>query len=396
MGAGSRIQQQFHVIAPSGSGHTAVPFDGERRPDGALHGVAAQDVLDELEQDHDRALLHGAWSVVSGETSSFVNDVAAFDRAYIDGTTQPVGYLVADATGGLGSRETGRPFGVRIEFCVDDHGILVDIARELEVAGIVREAFVHGCREAREFGYTDHPDDWRLVRDETVTGVMSPMMYDEPVTWRNLRSVCETVVKHGGMVAPTTGGYIDIGLPEYDHVIGCYDSLLRDYLEYEDVLFRLAQNPDSDRQRGLRYCLPNTAPGEDFQGMSAVRNGNWVNALCLSSLRGFERDHARFSMYDGSLDPGTNQTRIKVSLGMAAAAAQSSDVEQRPDAREYHPLGHHLARFGAAGPGSAGWHDSTLVFRRMVDYVFRRPVDKRQTTALFARTAWQEAPGEEA
>ncbi|OPC76654.1 hypothetical protein B4N89_45015 [Embleya scabrispora] len=101
-------------------------------------------------------------------------------------------------------------------------------------------------------------------------------------------------------------------------------------------------------------------------------------------------------MNDSSLDPGTIQTRIKVPLGMAAAAVRSSDAEQRADAQGHHPLGYHLTRYGAVGPGDLGWHDSTLVFRRMVDYVFRRPVDKRQATALFARTVWQEAPDMEA
>ncbi|OPC76653.1 hypothetical protein B4N89_45010 [Embleya scabrispora] len=203
MGAGSRIQQQFHVIVPSASGHTALPFDGEHRPNAAVHGAAAQDVLDELEEEHERALMQGALPLDPEETSSFASDVAAFDRAYLDGTTGPIDYLAVDATGGLAARDTGRPFGVRIEFCADDNRVLMNIARELYDAGVARDPHLHGFDGAREFGFSDRPDDWRLEGYGVATGTLvSPMMYDEPVTWRNLARVCEIVVALGGWRGP--------------------------------------------------------------------------------------------------------------------------------------------------------------------------------------------------
>lgn len=397
MGAGSRIPQQFHTITPSSpDSHRASPRQRLPGNGRALHSAATQDVLDELETDHERATLrHAALSVASGETVSYENEPERFEADYREAAERPIDYLLADATGGLGTRETGRPFGVKIEFCTEGGlDTLTDIARELHTVGIVQDPCVYGYHEDHEYGCTDRPNDWRLGLDDALAGgqLVSPVMYDDPITWENLETACEVVVKHGGKVGPTTGGRVYVGVPEYDHNIAYYNSLLRAYLAYEDPLFRLAQNPDLARHRGLGYCLPNTAPSREYESLTALSNGNRGRALCLSSARGLERDHVQFPVYDGSLQPSTIQTRIKVSLGLTAAPVRSADADLRPDAHGRHLLGHHLTRYGNVSPGSDQWLDSTRVFRRMVDYIFQRPVDKRQVTALFARTSWQEPP----
>ncbi|MCA1702142.1 MAG: hypothetical protein LC808_02275 [Actinobacteria bacterium] len=103
-------------------------------------------------------------------------------------------------------------------------------------------------------------------------------------------------------------------------------------------------------------------------------------------------DHVEFRMWDSSLDPGVIQTQVKVSLGMTQAALASRGGAAPGPAE---PIGTHRAANAELGRGGRlrgeAWQRDTHGFRRLVDRVFTRDVDKTQATALFAVTRWQRA-----
>jgi hypothetical protein len=182
---------------------------------------------------------------------------------------------------------------------------------------------------------------------------------------------------------------------DFDHEVGHHNRLLQTYQAYEDVLYRLAQNPGSrnNRHRGTDWCSPNRVPAAGYSQVSdaahANRHGMAVN---LRAARGSRSDHGEFRLWDGSLNPAVIQTQAKLSLGLVAAA-----VRQNPAGPAHSSpmrLGSHrsqLQQAGLSGRRLSGeaWRSSTLNFRRLADEVFHRAQDKEQATALFSATRWQ-------
>jgi hypothetical protein len=236
-----------------------------------------------------------------------------------------------------------------------------------------------------------------MEADCTVAGeIVSPILYDEPQTWRNLATVCEIIQRHGGRASERTGGHVHVGLHDYDHDVANHHRLMQMYGAYEDVLFRLASNRNAPNQehRGTAWCHPNNVPADGYRSLADMAAGAGRSyALNLSAARGERSDHGEFRLWDGSVDPATIQTQVKISLGMVAAAARhgASPAQRSMPMR----LGSHREqlRQRGLGPGDSLTPDAlepnSLNFRRFVDEIFHRRQDKEQATALFAITRWQ-------
>jgi hypothetical protein len=343
----------------------------------------------------DRALT--TWD---GPEVSYTANPEAFENAYQeargrrDRGEDPVPYMTSDATDGLGRQEGGRGFGVEIEFDfppgADRYTALSAIGRDLRDAGLTPDALQHGYHSARraERARQGHHGGWRFETDATVAGeIVSPIMYDEPETWRNLARVCEIVRRHGGIASARTGGHVHIGLADYDHTVENHNRLLQTAAGYQDTLYRLAQNPAAPAHRGLTWCSPNSDPGRGYTSISSARAANSGHHLGLNfeSVAGNRSDHVEYRMWDGSLDPGVIQAHINVSLAMTAAGSRGGYA---PPSAE--PVGTHLAR----NPGrrrlrGEQWRQSTAGFRQLADTLFRRQANAAQAAALFAVTRWQ-------
>ncbi|WP_220448243.1 amidoligase family protein [Nonomuraea diastatica] len=202
---------------------------------------AEQEVLIDLAEARQRAgqaqqHLREQWADDTVEVS-YTDNPAAFQHAYDEARSrrergeQVIPYMYEDATDGLGEREGGRAFGVEIEFDLsgaDDNEAREAIARDLYAAGLSRHR-TQGRYHANMYeGYTDAPNGWRLESDSTVAGeIVSPIMYDEPQTWRNFEKVCEIVRRHGGIATYNTGGHVHVSLHDYDHTVENHNRLLR-------------------------------------------------------------------------------------------------------------------------------------------------------------------------
>ncbi|WP_439681460.1 amidoligase family protein [Embleya sp. MST-111070] len=386
--------------------------DEHRAEDPTVQRVAAQAVLDETLAEHNSAQTlqvqaRDRWPGTANP--SYEEDFDAFQRAFRaarDRATrgeEMIPYLLEDATGGLGAREGGRGFGLELEFdagpfsTLGSSGVRQAIARDLYAAGLTRDNRVYGYHASQDRGYTDARNGWRLETDCTVDGeLVSPILYDEPETWRSLATVCEIIKSHGGVASMRTGGHIHVGMHDYDHDTANHHRLMSTFAAHEDLLYRLAQNPDSpdSRHRGRQWCLPNRVPSDGYgigndlwPVRTSARHGHAIN---LSSAQGTESDHAEFRLWDGSLNPGVIQAQVNLSLGITAAAVRGAQAASG----ERWPLGSNrriLEDNNLLGRRLRGewWRDTTLNFRQLVDGVFDRAQHKEQATALFAATRWQ-------
>ena len=306
-----------------------------------------------------------------------------------------VEYMRENATGGLGARDGGRGFGVEIEFELPARNratARAAIAQALHEAGLTRNAEVGRYHDSQRRGYTEsHAGGWTFEQDSSVSGgeIVSPIMYDTPETWANLERVCQIIRDNGGRVSRNTGGHVHVSAGDYDHTVENHNRLLANYAAYEDVLYRLSQNPDAAQHRGTAYCRPNVIPTTGYEDIDGVRNSQRGHGIGLNmqSMFGRSGDHVEFRMFDGSLNPAVIQTQIKVALGTVETSFRQARNAEPPAGGARHRLGTHAT----APSGSRARAAGAAVFRAFADAVFPRAADRRQATSLYAATRWQSA-----
>jgi hypothetical protein len=352
-----------------------------------------------------------ATSALASAPVSYRQDMAAFQRSYAAAKERkargeaPVPYLRENATNGLGARNGGRGFGVEIEFDLDHLGwnqkttALRAIGREMYEAGLTNTAEQQGYHA----GNSDY-SRWRFEEDSTVSGeIVSPILYDEPQTWQQLEKVCEIVRRHGGKATTRTGGHVHIACGNYDHTPRNHNNLLQLFKQNEDVVYRLAQNPEAGSHRGTNWCRPNNLPAQDYTTIQQVQQSNNSHHIGLNfqSVNGSAEDHVEFRMWDGTIDPAAIQSQIKMSLAMTETAFRAEPGAFRGNAERKgtHRNSPVRTQARAAGANANGgttrrlsggaWEQDTESFRGLVDKLFTRNEDKEQLTALFAVTKWQ-------
>ena len=327
----------------------------------------------------------------------YAEDMAAFQADYDAAKTRKargdaaVPYMRENATGGLGTRDGGRGFGVEIEFSGGD---IAAIGRELYAAGLTRSASQAHYHSSQ--GYND--GKWGFERDGSVSGeIVSPVMYDEPEYWDQLAKVCEIVRRNGGRVTTSVGGHVHVGIGDYDSQPDRHARFTNLVAKDQDILYRMAQNPNNPNgnHRGDGYCSPIndlSAPYRAVRDAYSNQGGRYA-AVNWAGVSGQARDHVEFRLWDGTLEPAVIQSQIKISLGIAAAAQRMTNEEVRaiPSSRR----GAHLAQNPEEVPleGDA-WERQTRRFREFTDRLFTRREDKTQMAAMFAVTRWQPEPGQ--
>ncbi|MFF4619011.1 NUDIX domain-containing protein [Nonomuraea jabiensis] len=333
---------------------------------------------------------------------SFTRDFAAYRRAYDQAVERAVRgeavipYMLENATASLAARDGGRGFGVEIEFELPKHNArqaLRAIAHALHEAGLTGDAQVHDYHSMQGEGYRSGKKGgrglWRLEQDGTVDGeLISPILYDEPATWENLRLATEIIRAHGGTAGASTGGHVHVSTHDYDHIVENYTSLLNHGGLHTDTLFRLGHNPERESHRGVAQCQPNRLPTEGYRSIAPVRNLNGrKSAVNMESMKGTAKDHVELRLWDGSLDPAVIQSQVKVSLAQVEAAFRNAALGRLPNLGRLDRLGTH-AELLKLDPGLDLTERGSLSFRFLMDELFWRAADKDQLTALFAATRW--------
>lgn len=332
---------------------------------------------------------------------TYADNPAAFQEAYRAARARaaagenPIEYMTENATNGLGSPDGGRGFGVELEFDVDDRSVLPLIARDLHAAGLTPTARQTGYHSDRTV-YTRHQGGWKFEQDCTVSGeIISPKMYDTPETWNNLAKVCEIIERHGGTASVRAGSHIHISAGDYRPDGSDHSRLLQTFSDNEDLMYRMASNPDRGTHRrldnGTDWSRPNQVPGANFTSLAdARRSAAHHNAVNLEGCSGRSTDHVEFRMWDSTLKPANIQAQIKMSLGLTEAAHR--DTTYTPTGNT--PVGsrrrHNRETFGENRRlRGDDWNNDTQTVRNLTDRLFTRAEDKAQMASLFAATKWQ-------
>ncbi|MGW2158457.1 WXG100-like domain-containing protein [Nonomuraea sp. NPDC001699] len=326
-----------------------------------------------------RVQSHFGWDF--DDHNEVVEDVT---RRLADGedVASVVPYMTRDAM------TTDVAFGLELEFAhagetmdvrADDVRLM---AAELHRAGLAASPEVFGHHKAPDSmsgrPYMEREANPRLIAGEFVSGILR----DTERTWAELARITEIIKSHGGEITPATGGHIHVGAPGLGTDVRAMHRLLTLYYGYEDILFRLGQDPREPfgMHRPYRQCEPNEVTGGTERSTEELREVHRrPSALNLAHVIGTADDHVEFRHNDGHLDPSFIQARIKL---VAAIVDYARNGEEHLPAREQ--LGTHLEHDRDPRRDAAS-------FIEMVNTLFPRQADKEQLTALFAITTWQPA-----
>ncbi|MEU1387753.1 MULTISPECIES: hypothetical protein [unclassified Nonomuraea] len=279
------------------------------------------------------------------------------------------------------------PFGAELEYAHTDDSAEGDsdfwrtnvyvMTYELHRAGLVASPVVFAQHDASMRGLPHM--EWEAekgVSGEFVSGILR----DTEQTWADLVRTTEIIRSCGGTITMATGGHVTIGTPNLAADVRVMRRLVTLYHAYEDILFRLGQDPrrPDGMHRPYKSCMPNElVSGDRPTGQMLRRVHKRPSALNLSHVNGDANDRVEFRHADGHLDPPIIQVQIK--LGAAIVDYAYNGGEHLP-ARE--PLGTHWKNRWSPRQDAASFID-------MVNLLFPRREDKEQLTALYAITSWQ-------
>jgi hypothetical protein len=352
---------------------------------------------------------------------SYFDDYEAFSAVYAQAAAEKeangkpsIPYLKENALGGLATRESGQGFGIEIEYDFpNDMGwseraeAEKRIGEALKAANLTASAEKAGYHSAAQKGYKDvHVDEdgkgtWSWEHDGSVAGeIVTPTMYDEPETWEKLEKVVKILRDNGAIPSTRAGAHVHVGTGAlFQQDPKKYEELARIYTQHEDVMFRIASDPERGTHRGLEtrfnYASPNPSVAPSgFADSGAVRrwHGSRTRSLNFNSVYMDEnsaKSHVEFRIFDSTLDAGAMQTQIKLAVAMTNAAARAA--ETGGTTRKKEPIGVHSERAKLRGrrrPTEEDAKEETSTVRSLLDTLFYRKADKEQAVKLFAGTEW--------
>jgi hypothetical protein len=347
----------------------------------------------------------------SEDPDAFRSDVEeALERAAAKNGAPDIPYMTSNALDGLCTRDSGKGFGIEIEYEFPPAMAYADriaaqqrIGRELYAAGLTYSADMQPYRASQRRGVRDtHADEngvgnWSWERDGSVEGeLVTPIMYDEPETWEKLETALRILRDNGAVAGQRAGAHVHVGTGDFNGDTAVYAELSRIVVQHEDVLARLATNPERGTHRNNGYSRPApSVPPSGFSDISDVRSWQHpvgrYSLLNMENIRGGRSDHPEFRIFDSTLDPGAIQAQIKMSVGMTEAAKRNADMGGT--SREREPWGANLIRTTAgqtpdAQPTADSVVENSGTTRSFIDMLFKRRADKAQVVAIFAHTKW--------
>lgn len=253
-------------------------------------------------------------------TRMFLDDYEEAKRT----RNQPLPVEYGSVTNGFlstsGDEPNARGFGVEIEFSNAD---LDTVADALNEAGLSDSDYAHAYHSE---GY----DSWKVEDDCSVGGeVVSPILYDNEESWRQVEKACQIIREHGGEATAMGGGHVHIGVPHVNNDI--IRKTFSATVAHQDVIRRLSTDPNRGTHR-TTHSNDYTQPfREDHVSRVYGQNYNLQFSLGRSQMMNFGNDNTmEFRDPDGSIDPGHIQTQVM----MASALVRSGEQGQWDDMNE--------------------------------------------------------------
>lgn len=350
----------------------------------------------------------------SRDEQAFREDIeAALTARAAKGGQPDIPYMRENALDGMAQRGSGQGFGMEIEFTLSSNlsyperaAALQSIARDLHQAGLTRTPDQERYGYSRHFGFVDsHYDSsrgtgtWCFEHDGSVDGeLVTPVMYDEPETWAKLETAVEIIKRHGGVASSKAGAHVHVGTGNYGDSPATYTELARIVNQHEDVVTRLASDPQRGTHRNNGYSRPlPDVPVQGFSDVSQIRSWQHqrYSMVNFAHVTGTSGDHPEFRVFDSTLDPGAMQAQVKLAVGMTHAAQRAAQSGGTTRGREQ--WGDHVRREAGAAPAAGeptvqGLMEGSGTVRSLLDTLFRRREDKAQLAAVYANTSWNVAP----
>jgi len=329
---------------------------------------------------------------------SYLEDYrAAEKRAKDEGSA--LAYTRENATNGICSRESGRGFGVELEFDLpsgpDRREKMDAIGRDLYEAGLTRTPYQqhYHANAASSDPYTS----WTLESDCTVDGeIVSPILHDTPEDWEQIEKVCDIVKRHGGKASTRTGGHVHMSLGEGDRaeVERRKVAATQIYGAYQDTLRRIQANPKSKKHRDSQWAPPMN-DGTAQRNVYSIRGGRRMFADHNSSLNLGHEGRIEFRGADGSLDPAHIQAQVVTSAAIVNAAERGEVESDRPYVSKIGHNAQKTALIRSKKSKNAPKSDDELVVsdkevRDFADRFLNFDHGRKVMVGIAANTPWQE------
>lgn len=291
-------------------------------------------------------------------------------------------------------------FGVEIEFV---GGNADAIARDLYNEGI--------CAYDRRVRY--HAESisgmWKLERDGSVSDgsgggeIVSPVLKDEPSTWRNIEKICEIAERHGARVNGSCGGHVHIGMDPLDTARQRWRRFFKIINGYEECMYRAAGGEFGRVRSGHNhYAMPfHDRASIGVGGRITLQDENDVSNLArrisegdryyginLTNISSYNKpDTVEFRYYNGSLNAKQIQANIKLSAGimMAAKKCRTKDIESI----NYIVSNTFKRRGRMVNKYNESDSRSNTKIAELLDIVFTRKKDKDALLNVFAKNDWR-------
>lgn len=294
-------------------------------------------------------------------------------------------------------------FGIEIEF----ENFSSDIGTSLHRLGMVESPRLRGYHSGA------YSNSWRLEDDCSLIGgaeLISPPLRNNQDSWQELNTALNIVREKGGDATNARcGGHVNIdSAPLVSSPVRVHNDNVRRLIKiahkFEDVIYRLATNPERDRgvnSSGQQRAKVHRAYiGSSYSNpLAASYNGTpgretWLNMDSIVSGGG--RSRVEFRIFDGSTDIHTIQTRVEIASALVRAA-DNPDIDEALDQMPDRSLGfHRRAAWRAANEDGVrptrltgeAWDQDTLAIRQFVDMMFTTNAAKNRVVAMFALNDW--------
>lgn len=314
--------------------------------------------------------------------------------------------------------ERARGEGIEYEYRNALNGSDATFRLEIEFVGgdpdaIARDLYQMGiCAYDRRVSYHSPSvsGKWKLELDSSVSmgsqggELISPVLRDNPKTWRQIETVCEVAKRHGARIDYHCGGHVHVGMDSLDTARQRWKRFFRLIRGFEDEIYRMAGGTEGRVRRNyLRYATPFRGRAEEgINRRFRMENQEDVQRLC-SEISGRNRYHGinltniyeyskpntvEFRYFNSSLDPRQLQANVKLANGIIMAAekarTRSNQTDNASTEENMRKRGNMLKQHSLDGVRS---NDHSGI-KKLIDIVFTRKKDKDDILKVYVNNDW--------
>lgn len=269
----------------------------------------------------------------SANLDQYISDYREAEKKMKNGES-PMEYTYENATNGVCSPESGRGFGVEIEFDLGSSRRVSTerIARELYDEGLTTVPYQQGYHTNAASGY----QSWTFENDVTVDGeIVSPVLHDTPESWEQIEKVCNIVKRNGGKATARTGQHVHMGLVTKDEKERGVDverkklAATQVYAAYQDTMRRVQTDPKRKSHRDSEWAQPMRENSTQRNIYSMQQGRNHFGNDHFASMNMGHQGRIEFRGADGSLDPAHIQAQVMTSAAVVSAAERGEYEGER-------------------------------------------------------------------